>query len=148
MLREARDQLFVEADRETTGELVLIGRRQLRSKNSWMHNSHRLVKGQLRCTLLVHPEDAAPRNLANGDLARLGSEAGSVVVPVELTDAMVPGVVSQPHGWGHDRDGTRLGIAREHAGASINDVTSDVHLDTLSGNAGFNGVVVTLQRAE
>jgi anaerobic selenocysteine-containing dehydrogenase len=148
LLREARDQLFVEADRETTGELVLIGRRQLRSNNSWMHNSHRLVKGQPRCTLLVHPEDAAPRNLANGDLARLGSEVGTIIVPVEVTDAMVPGVVSLPHGWGHDRDGTRLGIARAHAGASINDVTSEVHLDTLSGNAGFNGLVVTLQRAD
>ncbi len=148
LLREARAQLLVEADRETTGELLLIGRRQLRDNNSWMHNSRRLVKGPPRCTLLVHPTDAASRHLADGDFARLGSDTGTVVVPVEVTDAMLPGVVSLPHGWGHDRDGTRLGVAREHAGASINDVTSDVHLDTLSGNAGFNGLAVTLQRVD
>ena len=89
LLREARAQLLVDADRETTGELVLIGRRQLRGNNSWMHNSRRLVKGPPRCTLLVHPDDAASRHLANGDLARLGSETGTVVVPVEVTDAML-----------------------------------------------------------
>jgi anaerobic selenocysteine-containing dehydrogenase len=148
LLREARAQLFREADRETIGDLVLIGRRQLRSKNSWMHNTDRLVKGPPRCTLLVHPIDAASRHLASGDLARLGSEAGAVVVPVELTDAMLQGVVSLPHGWGHDRDGTRLAVAGEHPGASVNDVTSDAHLDTLSGNAGFNGLSVTLARAD
>jgi anaerobic selenocysteine-containing dehydrogenase len=146
-LQEARDRLFVEADRDMTGELLLIGRRQLRSSNSWMHNSHRLVKGLRLCTLLIHPEDAAPRNLANGDLAELGSTAGTVVVPVDVTDAVLPGVVSLPHGWGHDRDGIRLSIAREHAGASINDMTSDLHLDTLSGTAAFNGTAVTVRRA-
>ena len=113
-----------------------------------MHNSHRLVKGPHRCTLLVHPTDAASRNLGNGDLARLGSEAGTIVVPIEVTSAIRRGVVCLPHGWGHDRDGTCLGVARAHAGASINDVTSDVHLDTLSGTAAFNGLVVTLQRAD
>jgi anaerobic selenocysteine-containing dehydrogenase len=148
LLGEARAQLLVEADRATTGELVLIGRRQLRGKNSWMHNARRLVKGPARCTLLVHPHDAASRDLANGDLARLGSETGAIVVPVEVTDAILAGVVSLPHGWGHDRDGTRLGVAREQPGASINDVTSDIHLDTLSGNAGFNGLAVTLRRAD
>ena len=146
-IREARAQLFAEADRETAGELLLIGRRQLRDNNSWMHNSRRLVKGPPRCTLLVNPTDAASRNLATGDRARLGSDTGTVVVPVEVTDTMLAGVVSLPHGWGHDRDGTRLGVAHEHAGASVNDVTSDAHLDTLSGNAGFNGLAVTLQRA-
>jgi anaerobic selenocysteine-containing dehydrogenase len=146
--REARAQLFLEADRETGGDLVLIGRRQLRGNNSWMHNALRLVKGPAGCTLLVHPADAATRGLASGDSARLESEAGAVVVPVEVTDAIRPGVVSLPHGWGHDREGARLGVAREHAGASVNDVTSDTHLDTLSGNAGFNGLAVTLQRVD
>jgi anaerobic selenocysteine-containing dehydrogenase len=145
-VREARTQFPIEADRETIGELLLIGRRQLRDNNSWMHNSGRLVKGPLRCTLLVNSTDAASRNLASGDCARLESDTGSVVVPVEVTDAMLEGVVSLPHGWGHDRDGTRLGIAHEHPGVSVNDVTSDVHLDTLSGNAGFNGLSVTLRR--
>jgi anaerobic selenocysteine-containing dehydrogenase len=147
-LREARAELLADADGGAIGGLVLIGRRQLRSNNSWMHNSHRLVKGPPRCTLLVHPADAASRNLGNGDLARLGSTAGTVVVPIEVTNAIRPGVVSLPHGWGHDRNGTCLGVAREHAGASINDVTSDMYLDTLSGTAAFNGLVVTLQRAD
>jgi anaerobic selenocysteine-containing dehydrogenase len=86
--------------------------------------------------------------LVTGNLAQLRSDTGTVVVPVEVTDAMLAGVVSLPHGWGHDRDGTRLGVAHEHAGTSMNDVTSNVHLDTLSGDAGFNGVAVTLQRAD
>jgi anaerobic selenocysteine-containing dehydrogenase len=148
LLCEARAQLFAEADRETPGDLVLIGRRQLLDNNSWMHNCRRLVKGPARCTLLVHPVDAASHHLVNGDFARLGSDRGAVIVPVEVSETMRPGVVSLPHGWGHDRSGTRLAVAREHAGVSINDVTSDIYLDTLSGNAAFNGLVVTLQRAD
>ena len=148
LIREAQIQLAAEADRESAGELLLIGRRQLRDNNSWMHNSLRLVKGPARCTLLVHPADARSRHLADGDFARLASGSGTIVVPVEVTDAMLPGVVSLPHGWGHDRAGVRLDVARGHAGASINDMTSDHHLDTLSGNAGFNGLVVTLRRAD
>jgi anaerobic selenocysteine-containing dehydrogenase len=148
LLREARAQLLAEADRETGGELLLIGRRQLRDNNSWMHNSQRLVKGPPRCTLLVHPLDAVSHDLVNGGFARLGSEAGSVIVPVELTEAIGPGVVSLPHGWGHDRNGTRLGVALEHAGVSVNDVTSELHLDTLSGTAAFNGLAVTLHWAD
>jgi anaerobic selenocysteine-containing dehydrogenase len=136
----------MEADRDPAVGLVLIGRRQLRSNNSWMHNSPRLVKGPPRCTLLVHPDDARARQLADGDQARLGSAAGSIDVPVEVSDTMLPGVVSLPHGWGHGREGARLGVAGEHAGASANDVTDDFYLDTLSGTAAFNGVAVTLQR--
>jgi anaerobic selenocysteine-containing dehydrogenase len=147
-IREARAELLVEADRELTGELLLIRRRQLRDHNSWTHNSRRLVKGRSRCTLLVHPTDAAARQLGTGDLARLGSDAGTIVVPVEVTDAILPGVVSLPHGWGHHRVGTRLRVAREHPGVSVNDITNDRHLDTLSGNAAFNGLSVTLCRAE
>ena len=145
-LREARRRLFAEADGGPAGGLALIGRREVRSNNSWMHNSPRLVKGPPRCTLLVHPDDAAPRGLATGDVAELRSEAGAVTVPVEVSDAMRPGVVSLPHGWGHDRDGIGLGVAQAHAGASANDVTSDRHLDTLSGNAAFNGLPVTVCR--
>ena len=145
-LREARNRLPAEADGDAGDGLVLIGRRQLRSNNSWMHNSPRLMKGPARCTLLVHPDDAASRGLVAGDLAVLESEAGAVTVPVEVSDAMRPGVVSLPHGWGHDRDGGRLGVARAHPGASANDVTSDRHLDTLSGNAAFNGLPVKVRR--
>ncbi len=145
-LHEARERLFAEAGGGAAGGLVLIGRRQVRSNNSWMHNSLRLVKGPPRCTLLVHPDDAASRGLATGDLAELRSEAGAATVTVEVSDTMRPGVVSLPHGWGHDRDGIGLGVARAHAGASANDVTSDSHLDTLSGNAAFNGLAVTVRR--
>jgi anaerobic selenocysteine-containing dehydrogenase len=128
--------------------LLLIGRRQLRSNNSWMHNSRRLVKGPARCTLLVHPQDAASRCLKTGDLARLQSKTGAVVAAVEVTDEVRPGVVSLPHGWGHHREHVRLGVAGERPGVSANDVTSDQHLDTISGNAAFNGLAVTLMRAD
>jgi anaerobic selenocysteine-containing dehydrogenase len=147
-ITEARARLLAEVDHDSTGELLLIGRRQVRDNNSWMHNARRLVNGPPRCTLLVHPIDAASRQLATGDFGRLASEAGAVLVPIEVTEAMRPGVVSLPHGWGHAQDGTRLDTAREHPGVSSNDVTSDTYLDTLSGNAAFNGLSVTLQRAD
>lgn len=126
--------------------LVLIGRRQLRSNNSWCHNSQRLVKGKPRCTLLVHPQDAAARGLVDGDLATLTSRVGEVSVPVEVSDAMMPGVVSLPHGWGHGREGTRLRVAAQVPGVSANDVTDDAFYDALSGNAAFSGVAVELTR--
>ena len=106
------------------------------------------MKGPDRCTLLVHPHDAGLRHLATGDLAVLQSDAGSVTVPIEVTDAIMPGVVSLPHGWGHHRRDTRLGVALRHPGASANDVTSERRLDTLSGNAAFNGLPVTLSARE
>ena len=145
-VREARNRLLAETDHRTNGDLALIGRRHLRSNNSWLHNSPRLMKGDHACTLLVHPADAAQRQLATGDLAEIESEAGKIAVPVEVTDAVRPGVVSLPHGWGHDREGVRLGVARNHAGTSANDVTSERYLDTLSGNAAFNGIPVTVRR--
>ncbi|GAB3504744.1 molybdopterin oxidoreductase family protein [Amycolatopsis cihanbeyliensis] len=126
-------------------ELILIGRRQLRSNNSWMHNSPRLVKGKPRCTLLVHPEDARGRGLAEGDLATLSSTVGEITVPVELTDSIMPGVVSLPHGWGHGRKGTRLRVAAEHAGVSMNDITDDTRVDRLTGTAAFSGLRVRLR---
>ena len=145
-LREARCRLLSEADRGETRELLLIGRRQLRGNNSWMHNVPRLMKGPDRCTLLIHPSDAESRSLSTGDVVRLESEAGAVTVSVELTDEIRRGVVSLPHGWGHGQAGTRLHVANEQAGVSINDVTSERHLDRLSGNAAFSGLRVTVQR--
>lgn len=127
---------------EAPAPLVLIGRRHVRSNNSWMHNSHRLVKGKPRCTLLIHPEDAARHGIADGASVRLRSRVGEVVVPAELTPDVMPGVVSLPHGWGHDREGTRLGIASRHAGASINDVIDDQRVDALTGTAVLNGTPV------
>lgn len=127
--------------------LVLIGRRHLRSNNSWLHNTRRLVKGPPRCTLLVHPEDAARLGLTDGCEATIATEVGEVRAPVEITDEIMPGVVSLPHGFGHHRDGVRLNVARDHAGVSLNDVTSDARIDRLSGNAAFNGIAVTVGRA-
>ncbi|WP_051133100.1 molybdopterin oxidoreductase family protein [Nocardia paucivorans] len=121
-------------------EVVLIGRRHLRSNNSWMHNVPRLVSGTNRCTLHIHPDDVARWGL--GDRAIVKSATGSLVVPLEPTEAIMPGVVSLPHGWGHGDSGQR--VAREHAGANVNILTDDSVLDVPSGNAVFNGVPVTL----
>jgi anaerobic selenocysteine-containing dehydrogenase len=122
--------------------LSLIGRRDLRSNNSWMHNSPRLVKGPPRCTLLMHPDDAAARGLADGDTVRVRSRAGAVEVTLEVTADIMRGVVSLPHGWGHDRPGLRLAVAAAHPGASLNDLTDEACVDAASGNAAFSGVQV------
>lgn len=133
--------------RPATNGLVLVGRRGLRSNNSWMHNSQRLVKGPPDCVLLMHPEDAAARGLAPGERARVASRVGSVDVPVGLTGDMSRGVVSLPHGWGHGREGAALAVAAAHAGASLNDLTDEQSIDVLSGNAAFSGVPVTVSKA-
>jgi len=132
------------ATHEAGGGLELIGRRELRSNNSWMHNSARLVKGKLRCTLLIHPDDAAAAGVADGDMAKIASRVGELEVTVEVSDEMMRGVVSMPHGWGHDREGVQLRVAGERPGASINDLTDEQHIDGLCGTAHFNGVPVTV----
>ncbi|HUY79865.1 MAG TPA: molybdopterin oxidoreductase family protein [Ktedonobacterales bacterium] len=126
--------------------LLLIGRRELRSNNSWMHNLPTLVKGKDLCTLLMAPADAARLGLADGDRARITSGAGTVEAPVELTDDIMPGVVSLPHGWGHGQPGARLGVAAQHAGANANRLTESTRVDPLSGDAILNGVPVTVTR--
>src|SRR6185312_3551391 len=103
---------------QTSLGLVMIGRRHLRSNNSWMHNSERLVKGPPRCTLMIHPDDAAQRGLVDGGLARVASTKGAIDVLVEVSDTMMPGVVSVPHGWGHGRRGVQLRVAASVPGAS------------------------------
>lgn len=128
--------------------LVLIGRRDLRSNNSWMHNSRRLMKGDDRCTLLMHPDDASTRGIADGDLVRIESESGSALTRATHSDELLRGVVSLPHGFGHDRPGTRLSVAAQRPGVSLNDLTSDGRIDRLSGNAVLNGVPVSVARAE
>ena len=129
------------------GGMVLIGRRDLRSNNSWMHNAPVLVKGKARCTMFMHPVDAARVGLADGALARVTSRTGTVDVPVEVTDAMMPGVVSIPHGWGHDLPGVQLAVASTHAGVNCNRLVDGERLDPLSGNAVLNGVPVTVEPA-
>ncbi len=128
-----------------TGELVLIGRRQLRSNNSWMHNVPTMMKGSNKCTLIVHPDDAARLGLAEGSNARVRSRVGEVEVPVELSDEMMPGVVSLPHGWGHGRKGVRMSVAEANAGVSMNDLTDEAIIDPLSGNAVLNAVPVQIE---
>ncbi|WP_306799742.1 molybdopterin oxidoreductase family protein [Corallococcus sp. AS-1-6] len=129
------------------GELLLIGRRHLRDNNSWMHNVPGLVKGRPRCTLMVHPDDASRIGLADGANATIRSRVGEVTVPVAVTADVMPGVVSLPHGYGHQRPGIRQQVASAHAGASINDLTDDQALDVVSGNAAFSGTPVQVRPA-
>ncbi len=123
---------------------VLIGRRHVRSNNSWMHNVAVLVKGKPRCTMHLHPDDAAALGLAEGDLASVRSRVGELQVPVEVTDAIRPGVVSIPHGWGHDVDGVQLDVARAHAGVNSNLLADEELVDAISGNAVLNGIPVAI----
>ena len=127
--------------------LVLIGRRDLRSNNSWMHNVEVLVKGRPRCTLQVHPDDAVRLGLVDGDDAEVRSRVGAVVAPVEITDEVRRGVVSLPHGWGHDRAGTATTVASSRPGVNSNLLTDPLGIDPLSGNAVLNGIPVTVRPA-
>ncbi|MGI9604641.1 MAG: molybdopterin-dependent oxidoreductase [Acidimicrobiales bacterium] len=132
---------------ESNGHLELVNRRTLRSNNSWMHNLEVLVKGRPRCTLQIHPDDADLRGLRSGDPARVQSVAGEVVIPVEITDSIRPGVVSIPHGWGHGREGTRMGVAAEHAGVNVNVLTPSTVVDPLSGTSQLTGIAVEVAPA-
>jgi anaerobic selenocysteine-containing dehydrogenase len=127
--------------------LTLVGRRDLRSNNSWLHNVEVLVKGKPRCTLHVHPDDAARLGLGDGDPAEVASRTGKVTIPVEVTDAIRPGVVSIPHGWGHDVDGVALGVASRYAGVNSNLLADEELIDPVSGNAVLNGIPVEVAPA-
>jgi len=128
-------------------ELLLIGRRHVRSNNSWMHNYHRLVKGKPRHQLLMHPDDLSRRQLSDGQRVRVSSRIGMIEVEVVASLDMMPGVVSLPHGWGHGRPGVQMTIASSQPGASANDLTDERQLDELSGNAALNGVPVQVAAA-
>jgi anaerobic selenocysteine-containing dehydrogenase len=141
-------RLEAALERSRNGGMVLIGRRQLRSNNSWMHNIPPLVKGKERCTAHVHPDDAARLGLTDGELARVSARAGAVEVPVEVTDGVMPGVVSIPHGWGHDAEGVRMTVASAHAGTNSNVLADEELIDPLSGNAVLNGIPVELAPVE
>ncbi len=140
-------RLQSELGMHVNGQMVLIGRRQLRSNNSWMHNLPALVKGKDRCTAQVHPADAERLGLSDGGAARVSSASGELVVPVEVTDEIMPGVISIPHGWGHDAPGVRLGVAAEHAGVNSN-LLAPVDVDVPSGNAVLNGIPVEVVAAD
>ncbi|BFM07909.1 molybdopterin-dependent oxidoreductase [Halioxenophilus aromaticivorans] len=127
-------------------QLKLISRRHVRSNNSWMHNYQRLVKGKDRSDLLIHPEDANARNLSSGDQVILKSRTGSIQVPVTVSEEIMPGVISLPHGYGHQRDGVSLTVAQTVAGQSINDITDNQLIDAVSGNTALNSVWVSVEK--
>jgi anaerobic selenocysteine-containing dehydrogenase len=146
----AQEVILADLDRvrtelaEPAEGLLLIGRRHQRDNNSWMHNVERLTRGRPRHQLLMHPDDLAERGISDGGRVRVASRVGQVEVEVAATDDMMPGVVSLPHGYGHQLPGTRMAGAHAVVGVSINDLTDPERLD-LSGNAALNGVPVTVE---
>ncbi|MBP7284540.1 MAG: molybdopterin-dependent oxidoreductase [Leptospiraceae bacterium] len=136
-------KVFAELQtRQLNGKLLLIGRRHLRNNNSWMHNMPKLMTGAIRCTAMINPLDAEKLGIKNESQVKVKSRVGEVVVLAEVTDEIMQGVVSLPHGFGHNRAGTKLSIAPEHKGVSINDITDELEVDELSGNAAFSGTQV------
>jgi hypothetical protein len=133
--------------RRQPDDLVLVSRRHLRSNNSWLHNVGALMKGRDRCTLLMHRDDAARLGLHDGDLVAVTSAGGRIDVPLEVTEAIKPGVVSMPHGWGHGKQGTRLTVANGSPGVNTNILSPPDFLDEPSGNGALNGIPVTVTRA-
>ncbi len=144
LIADTEDRLLPSLERPLGG-LVLVGRRDLRSNNSWMHNVEVLVKGKPRCTLHVHPDDASRLGLVDGSFARVRSVAGELEAPVEITDAIRPGVVSLPHGWGHVADDISMATASRYAGVNTNVLTDGSVVDALSGNAILNGIPVDVE---
>ena len=138
------ERLRAALERERNGGMVLIGRRQLRSNNSWMHNLPALVKGKERCTLHDPPRRCGPAATRKRRPGAVSSAVGSIEAAVEVTDAIMPGVVSIPHGWGHDAPGLRMDVARGHAGVNSNVLSDESCVDALSGNAVLNGIPVEL----
>ena len=125
-----------------SGSFSLIGRRHVRSNNSWMHNSHRLIKGKPRNQLLMHPDDLASLGIVDGQTVEVRARVGSVRIAVQASDTLMRGVVSLPHGFGHNRAGTHTGLAEKNAGVSYNDLTDASAVDAVSGNAALNGIAV------
>jgi anaerobic selenocysteine-containing dehydrogenase len=134
-------RLLASAERSPNGGFLLIGRRHVRSNNSWMHNIDVLVKGKERCTLQMNTEDARRIGLEPDGNAKVSSSAGALVVPVEVSDDIMPGVVSLPHGWGHDLEGSALSVASERPGVNTNRLSTGA-MDPVSGNAILNGIAV------
>ena len=142
------DRLRAGLEERERSPFLLVGRRHLRSNNSWMHNVKVLVKGRPRCTAQLHPDDAADLGVADGDPIVVRSRVGQVQLPAEVTDGIMPGVVSIPHGWGHDAEGVEMSVAREHAGVNSNLLADETRFDVLSGNAVLNGIPVEVERAD
>jgi len=130
--------------RDEEFDLRLIGRRHLRSNNSWLHNIETMVKGRDRCTVLMHPDDAASRSLVHGQPVTVRSRIGSIVVPVEVSDEIRAGTVAVPHGWGHDEKGVGWFTAAAHPGANVNLLHDPAVTDTFTGNAAVNATMVNV----
>lgn len=145
IVADVEARLVPSLDRRANGELVLVGRRDLRSNNSWMHNIEILVKGKPRCTLQIHPDDATRLGVQDGEVARVRSRVGVVELPAQITDGIMPGVVSIPHGWGHDAAGADMAVAERYAGVNSNVLTDGELMDPLSGNSVLNGIPVTVE---
>ncbi|MEL0254076.1 MAG: molybdopterin dinucleotide binding domain-containing protein, partial [Novosphingobium sp.] len=127
--------------------LRLIGRRHLRTNNSWLANSRRLIKGPDRCTVMIQPADAEQRGIADGAAVTVRSSAGEISLSAEVTEDMMPGTVSIPHGWGHARAGVAMANALGKPGVSVNDITLN-EIDPLSGNAALSGIAVEVEAAQ
>jgi len=125
-------------------QLLLIGRRDLRSMNSWLHNSYRMVKGKKICVAQINPKDAARHGVQTGDLLEIQSRVNRIEIPAEISEEVGPGTISIPHGWGHHKPGVRLQVATQHAGVSYNDLADEQHLDPVSGNAALNAIPITI----
>jgi len=141
-----RKRVEVLSEQTSSDQLLLIGRRHVRSNNSWLHNSHRLVKGKNRCTLIIHPEDAKRAKLSTGDIARITSRVGEVEIETQVSDTIMQGVISVPHGWGHNRIGSRMQTASKKPGVSINDLSDDSFVDRLTGTSALNGIPVSVAK--
>lgn len=128
------------------GKYSLIGRRHLRSNNSWLHNSEKLMAGKNRCTVMMHPSDCEVVGVKNQEEVTVTSSRGSVRIPVEITEDMMPGVVCIPHGFGHHKKGIKLGVASKYPGVSVNDLTDHQALDSLTGNAAFSSLKVAIKK--
>ena len=139
------DRLETFAASVDPDQMLLVGRRDLKSNNSWMHNLKVLTKGSLACTAHVHPEDAARLGIVDGGYARITSRVGSVEIAVEVTDAVRPGVVSVPHGWGHGVRGTKMSVAAEKPGVNSNILTDESVVDPLSGNGVLSAIPVEVE---
>jgi anaerobic selenocysteine-containing dehydrogenase len=125
-------------------EWMLIGRRHLKSNNTWLHNNARMVKGSNICSAQIHPDSAKVHGIQDGQKVKVTSRVGEIVLDAEITDAVMPGVVSIPHGWGHKFEETNWQTAKANAGVSCNDLTDHMFIDALSGNAALNGVPVSV----
>ncbi|MFP5488382.1 MAG: molybdopterin dinucleotide binding domain-containing protein, partial [Acidimicrobiia bacterium] len=147
LLRADLDRLAASLERDWGESIVLVGRRHVRSNNSWMHNVRVLTKGRNRCTLQIHPDDADRLGLADGAPARVRSRVGEVALDVEVTDGIRPGVVSIPHGFGQNLPGVQLRVAQEYRGVNTNVLTDEHFYDAVSGNIALNGVPVTVEPA-